>query len=189
MDCRSESESESRGYVAIVCGVPLTAADGVCAARATLVRMGVATRFPFGAGAGGRRGQGMFREGLGVRGLTQTLRECNLALHARGLTMPLPDLTALQFLILRELLDGEQSGRQLRAALNKYGARKTLAAFYQLMARLEDARFVVGRSESQRIDDVTITTRYYTLTGSGEQAVEKTLEFYAAGTTGGLAHA
>src|SRR5262245_15817688 len=103
--------------------------------------------------------------------------------------MPLPDLTALQFLILRELLDGELSGRDLRAALNKHGARKTLAAFYQLMARLEDAKFVTGRSETSRIDDVTITTRFYTLTGSGERAVHRTMHFYAAGAMGGLAHA
>lgn len=106
--------------------------------------------------------------------------------------MPLPTITHLQFLVLSALLEGELSGRQLRDALKKQGAKKTLAAFYQLMARLEDAGLVTSRSETGRVEGVTITTRYYTITASGERAEQACIEFYAAEAggrlLGGLTH-
>ena len=56
----------------------------------------------------------------------------------------MPDLTHLQFLVLGVLHAGEQPGRAVREALAEYGVRRTAAAFYQLMARLERDGLVDG---------------------------------------------
>ena len=108
--------------------------------------------------------------------------------------MPLPDLTHLQFLILAALLDGELPGRQLRQVMADEGAKKSAPAFYQLMARLEDAKFVEGRYEQKVVDGQVLKERVYTLTGGGSQVLEDVREFYASrsranfhGHLGGLA--
>lgn len=94
--------------------------------------------------------------------------------------MPLPDITHLQFLLLAALLNGEQSGRTLRSLLEQEGHRKTPAAFYQLMARLEEARFVEGRYEQKTVEEQTIKERVYKVTGSGRAACAAVREFYAS---------
>ncbi len=91
----------------------------------------------------------------------------------------LPDLTHLQFLIMTSLLDGEQSGRALRKAIAKHGAPKSGPAFYQLMARLEDAKFVAGRYQQKTVEGQMIKERFYKITGGGILAVDATRRFYA----------
>lgn len=106
----------------------------------------------------------------------------------------LPDLTHLQFLILTALLDGEKSGEAIREAMKKGGVKKEGAAFYALMARLEDAGFVSGSYRPKVIDGQTFKERFYEVTAKGVRAAQSTWAFYnSLGRTaelgGGLSHA
>src|SRR5262249_52515598 len=92
----------------------------------------------------------------------------------------LPELSHLQFLVLTALLDGEQSGRAVREHLAERGVNKSGPAFYQLMARLEDAKLVAGRYEQKRLSTARLAKeRRYEITGEGIRAVEATEAFYA----------
>jgi DNA-binding PadR family transcriptional regulator len=91
----------------------------------------------------------------------------------------LPPLTHLQFLILGALVAGERSGKDLRRDLTRYGVRRTAAAFYQLMARLEDAGWVSGSYTQQIVDRQIIKERCYRITAAGERAWTRTRDFYA----------
>jgi DNA-binding PadR family transcriptional regulator len=108
--------------------------------------------------------------------------------------MPLPPLSSLQFSVLTALLAAPRNGRELRRALRERGVRRTLAAFYQLMARLEDAGFVEGWYEQEVIRGQLIKERHYRITAAGTEAWQATRKFYAgeaepARAKGGLAHA
>src|SRR4051794_27224023 len=94
--------------------------------------------------------------------------------------MPLPELTHLQFLVLSILLDAERSGRYVREQLAEQGVRKTLAAFYQLMSRLEEAGLVEGRYVQEVIDGIPVKERHYRITGEGIGAWKRTRDFYLA---------
>ncbi|QDT94151.1 hypothetical protein [Gimesia algae] len=92
----------------------------------------------------------------------------------------LPNLTHLQFFVLSVLLDGQKSGREVRDLLaTKHGQKKTLAAFYQLMSRLEESGMVKGWYESKHVEGVTIKERRYEILGSGIKAVEVQESFYS----------
>ena len=93
--------------------------------------------------------------------------------------MRIPTLTHLQFLILNALLDGERSGQEVRDDLAAANVRKSGPAFYQLMARLEDAKFVAGHYEQKTIDGQPIKQRRYKLLAGGRQAHAETRDFYA----------
>jgi len=102
----------------------------------------------------------------------------------------LPALTHLQFVILGALLAGERSGKDLRRELTRYGVRRTAPAFYQMMARLEDAGWVAGSYTQQIVDRQIIKERRYRITATGERAWTRTRDFYAeAARTGRVAHA
>jgi len=92
--------------------------------------------------------------------------------------MPLPDLTHLQFLVLSILLDGEQAGRDVRQKLEDEGESKSGPAFYQMMARLEEAGSVEGWYDEKVIDGQRIKERRYRITGAGEAARQEVWEFY-----------
>jgi DNA-binding PadR family transcriptional regulator len=96
--------------------------------------------------------------------------------------MPLPEITHLQFFLLTELMDGERTGRFLRERLGEEGHRKSGPAFYQLMARLEDAKFVKGRYNQKVIDGQIIKERVYSITGAGVRAIDDVRQFYVART-------
>ncbi len=85
--------------------------------------------------------------------------------------MGLPSITELQFFILSELMSGESAGHELRAALKKEGVRRSGPAFYQLMARLEEGKYVTGEYKSVEIAGQTVRERRYELTGAGKRAV------------------
>lgn len=87
-------------------------------------------------------------------------------------------LTHLQFAVLSHLRDGEQSGRSLRDALDEQGISKSGPAFYQMMARLEDSGFVVGRYADRAIGDTVVKERLYRLDKAGRDAWKATLGFY-----------
>jgi DNA-binding PadR family transcriptional regulator len=92
----------------------------------------------------------------------------------------LPSLTHLQFLILSTLADNDRSGRDVRGALDSFGAARTAAAFYQLMARLEGAALVEGWYQQIVVGDQTVTERRYTLKPAGRKLVEETRKFYTS---------
>jgi len=94
--------------------------------------------------------------------------------------MPLPDITHLQFLILAILMDDTKTGRRVREELAEEGVKKSGPAFYQLMARLEDSRFLKGWYEQKIVDGQIIKERHYKLTGQGLKAIEQIQEFYFA---------
>lgn len=102
-------------------------------------------------------------------------------------------LTAKQLLILCVLAGQEQNGRderlkrqttlngyghELRTALRKAGQPMSLPAFYQLMARMEEADLVVGWYETQVIDGNTVKRRRYKTTERGRHEINCTLDFY-----------
>ncbi len=92
--------------------------------------------------------------------------------------MSLPDITHLQFLVLSSLRQGAQAGRVIRALLRSNGVRRSGPAFYQMMARLEDAGLVEGRYEQRVVQSQAIKERSYAITDVGEDAWEATRDFY-----------
>jgi len=93
--------------------------------------------------------------------------------------MPIPDITHLQFLLLDSLQDGDRSGRALRELLLAQKHRTSGPAFYQLMARMEDAKLVRGRYDQKLIEGQLIKERVYTITASGIATAEQVRAFYA----------
>ena len=90
----------------------------------------------------------------------------------------LPPLTSLQFLILSVLQDDERPGRDIRTALARFGARRSAAAFYQTMARLERARLIEGWYEQITVGDQAVTERRYRLRPAGSRQLQETRAFY-----------
>ena len=91
----------------------------------------------------------------------------------------IPDVTHLQFLVLGLLRGGERPGRLVRRALAKHGVERTGPAFYQMMARLEDAGLVAGEYEQKVVDGQIIKERRYALTPRGDAAWTSTRAFYS----------
>jgi len=94
--------------------------------------------------------------------------------------MSLPSITHLQFAVLGQLLREEKPGRQLRRGLARLGERRSAPAFYQMMARLEEAELVVGRYDQRLLDGQLIKERHYRITSAGREAWERTRVFYEA---------
>jgi len=90
----------------------------------------------------------------------------------------LPDLTHLQFLVLAVLHGGEQPGRVVRDALAAYGVRRSAAAFYQMMARLERDGLVDGYYGQIVVGDQSVTERRYRITTAGTKVWSETRAFY-----------
>jgi DNA-binding PadR family transcriptional regulator len=91
----------------------------------------------------------------------------------------IPDITHLQFLVLGVLRGGERPGRAVRRALARHGVRRTGPAFYQMMARLEDAGLVDGSYDQRIVEAQIIKERRYALTSRGEAAWTATRAFYS----------
>ena len=90
----------------------------------------------------------------------------------------LPDLTPLQFLVLAVLHGREQPGRVVRDALAVYGVRRSAAAFYQMMARLERDGLVDGYYGQVVVGDQSVTERRYQITPAGTRIWSDTRAFY-----------
>jgi DNA-binding PadR family transcriptional regulator len=90
----------------------------------------------------------------------------------------IPETSHLQFLVLGMLRPGARLGRHLRRGLSRHGVSRTGPAFYQMMARLEDAGFVEGSYDQKIVDGQIIKERRYTLTQPGETAWNATRAFY-----------
>jgi DNA-binding PadR family transcriptional regulator len=94
------------------------------------------------------------------------------------MSIKLPLITHLQFLVLEALSIDEQAGRQLRSLLSSAGVRNSGPAFYQMMARLEEAGLVEGWYEQTIIAGQNLKERRYRLTRAGLRAVSDTRAFY-----------
>ena len=92
----------------------------------------------------------------------------------------IPQLTALQFLVLGELRRSDQAGRALRQTLAAHGVRRSAPAFYQLMARLERDRLVDGWYEQVPAGDQVVTERRYRLRPAGARLWTEARDFYSA---------
>jgi len=64
----------------------------------------------------------------------------------------LPEITHLQFSVLAFLRSDEQPGKAVREQLAGLGLKRSGPAFYQLMARLEDAELVDGRYDQKIVE-------------------------------------
>ena|SRR5215207_3411276 len=91
----------------------------------------------------------------------------------------IPEITHLQFLVLGMLRDADRAGRFIRRALTRHGVRRTAPAFYQMMARLEDAGLVEGEYQQKVVEGQILKERRYTLTPSGDAAWTATRAFYS----------
>lgn len=94
--------------------------------------------------------------------------------------MPIPPLSHLQFAVLDCLHADKKSGRELRAMLAERRIRKSGPAFYQLMSRLEKAKFVKGWYDQKIVEGQIIKERNYRILANGVKARMATLEFYGA---------
>lgn len=94
--------------------------------------------------------------------------------------MNVPRITAFQFFVLALLFDQKRSGREIRDALLAFNERKNGPAFYQAMARLEDAGLVEGWYEQKSIHDQTVRERWYKITGDGVRAWQEADQFFVA---------
>jgi DNA-binding PadR family transcriptional regulator len=92
--------------------------------------------------------------------------------------MKIPDLSHLQFLVLAQLLAAERTGRELRTSLKSYRVRQSGPAFYQMMARLENADLVSGWYTQEVIDGQMIKERHYRVTPAGAAAWRQCRSFY-----------
>jgi len=90
----------------------------------------------------------------------------------------LPEITHLQFLVLTLLSDEEQSGRFIRQKLDEIGEEKSGPAFYQMMARLEDAHLVRGHYDQKIVEGQIIKQRCYRITATGTDACRRAYDFY-----------
>lgn len=91
----------------------------------------------------------------------------------------LPPLSHLQFAVLDALGTCTMAGKQLRETLAANGIKKSGPSFYQLMARLEEAKLVEGRTDQKIVDGQIIKERFYKVTGEGSRAMRDTARFYA----------
>lgn len=88
-------------------------------------------------------------------------------------------LTALQFAVMSFMGSRACKGVEVREMLKREGFMQTGPAFYQMMARLEEAKMVEGWYTQEIIDGQIIKERNYRLLPSGNSAVSETQEFYA----------
>ena len=90
----------------------------------------------------------------------------------------LPPLSHLQFLALGVILSTEEPGRVIRDVVAEFGVRRTGAAFYQLMARLERDGLIEGWYEPVVVGDQSVRERRYRITVAGSRAWRQTRSFY-----------
>ena len=92
----------------------------------------------------------------------------------------IPEITHLQFLVLGMLRSDARLGREIRRDLVRHGARRSGPAFYQMMARLEDAGLIDGEYDQKVVRGQIIKERRYSLTTAGETAWRSTRDFYVS---------
>lgn len=94
--------------------------------------------------------------------------------------MKVPDLSSRQFLVMSLLLDGELAGRELREKLAEAGDRINGPAFYQFMARQEDAKLVASRYQQKIVEGQALRETLYEITDQGVRIWEEARDFFVA---------
>ena len=92
--------------------------------------------------------------------------------------MSVPRLSHLQFLVVGIVRGQTLAGREIRQQLRAFNVRKSGPAFYQLMARLEDAGLGEGTYHQEIVEGQIIRERHYSTTGAGGRAWEASRDFY-----------
>src|SRR4029434_6699513 len=90
----------------------------------------------------------------------------------------LPPLSHLQFLALGVILSSDEPGRVIRDVVADYGVRRTGAAVYQPIARLERDGLTGEWSRPVIGADQTARERRYRITAAGSRAWRQTRSFY-----------
>jgi DNA-binding PadR family transcriptional regulator len=93
----------------------------------------------------------------------------------------LPQLSHLQFAVLEVLGTEVGSGKDLRKRLSERGIKKSGPSFYQMMARLEEAKFVEGSYKQEIIEGQIIKERQYRILADGIRALQRTKQYYTSG--------
>ncbi|QDT54626.1 hypothetical protein Pan44_26610 [Caulifigura coniformis] len=91
----------------------------------------------------------------------------------------LPQISPVQFIVLKQLQPKERTGKQIREVLDKWRKPTTLVSFYLAMARLEEMELVSSRLQAIRVANVACRERAYKLTAAGRSAVRNAIAFYA----------
>jgi DNA-binding PadR family transcriptional regulator len=91
----------------------------------------------------------------------------------------LPKITHLQAFVIQLIASGDHSGRFIRSRLEEIGEQKSEAAFYQLMARMEQAGLVAGNYLVSVINGQTIKERRYHATIQGMTEFLAAEQFYS----------
>lgn len=92
--------------------------------------------------------------------------------------MQVPAITHQQTLVLSILSDGERWGRDVRQEMSSHNVTSSGAAFYQMMARMEEAGMIRGAYETKVVDGQTIKQRKYHIRPKGQRALAGAVEFY-----------
>jgi DNA-binding PadR family transcriptional regulator len=100
-----------------------------------------------------------------------------------------PEVTHLQFLVMRLILDGVVSGRSLHKELEARGARMSRPAFYQLMMRLEDGKLLESWFERRESGGYVVRETHYRVTAPGKRAMQTVQTFYIPLVQAGFAPA
>ncbi len=98
--------------------------------------------------------------------------------------MNLPQITHLQFAVLSSIVDGKKSGFEIRDVLNKLNSKKSLPAFYQLMARMEEGKLVKGEYVDSEVNGERVRERHYRITANGARVHQAVAEFYVKAAGG-----
>ena len=89
-----------------------------------------------------------------------------------------PSTTHLQAAVLSALVSVEAAGHEIRAVLlAEHGIKKSGPGFYQMMARMEDAKLVKGWYENTTVGDQIVRERRYKITAGGRRAARQYFEF------------
>ncbi len=95
------------------------------------------------------------------------------------------EITPQRYLVLSLLIrHHDLSGRDLRAMLSDNGVDSSGPQFYQMMSRLEDSGYVLGRYAQKAIEHQVVNERRYRITQEGTAAWEKTRDFYSSHSLG-----
>jgi len=93
----------------------------------------------------------------------------------------IPRLSHLQGAVLQILLSSRISGKELRKKLAEdYEIFTSGPAFYQLMARLEEVKYVEGAYQQKNIDGQIIKERHYQILGNGIRALDELSIYYTS---------
>lgn len=88
------------------------------------------------------------------------------------------EISHLQFTAISLIGSGRIAGKELRQKLMDKGIDRSYPAFYQLMARLEDAGLVAGVYDQKKVNGKTVRFRKYSVTRHGANAYNNMLKHY-----------